>query len=1444
MYVTFFSGEPAMNCRIQIFFTSLLICCFVAALPLWAEEIDPQNPVMGMYTKPPALLASGAQPSVMLMLDNSGSMNELAYKPQVNAFEPETEYYGMFKPKSYYKYNDSKEFFERCEGENPTDAQCSWNGNFLNWLTMRRMDISKKVLTGGRLVQQGEDTLLTAEPDSDRDLGRGDSSEDRFAYDDRNPVTDLNGNTHHMTPYHKNYSKRSLTQFDYGEIVFDDHATGHAMLSFKSGDTWKNVNIELKVPADEVSQIKGIIQETGSDVRYGLSVFDQPRSVESGRNFDADGGVVKQYIGADIQQIVEAINETAPITWTPLAETLYTVTGYFSQKAANEQGEIKYTTDLAGSISSADVSLGPQYHGEDSYQVNNTWDPFYFNEKGEMVACSKAFVIILTDGLPTKDMSIPTGLRDLDEDSHDSSIPKHNSHATDYLDDVALYAHTRDLRPDLDGTQNLTIYPIFVFGEGPTPPQILFDTAINGGFEDKNDNNKPDLNNDEIKYHAQSNMPKNLFNARNGNELVTSLRKALTDIKATTSSAASVAVMNSSTDGSGATFQSIYFPAMQDDNDHSVVWAGDVHALLIDSYGNLREDSNHNRQLDMVDDLIIKSATDSEGQIVISMFKDQNGNGELEQAAELETTDGNGNPVITTVDETVEVKSGLTLDDVAYLWSGGNWLSHIDNNQVETQRTGYISDSGQRYIFTYIDRNNNGRVDNGEYRPFTTGSLAGDESYLGYFLGTNSGEGRDFNGDNQVNVDDLAILIDYIRGKEFERETYPLLRSRKYESQLVLGQDGVDESAVWRLGDVITSSPIAVQTPFAGYDTTYNSRSYRKFKRKYAERRTMVYAGSNDGIFHAFNGGFYQKDYGSGADRVHSKFWKHCKKDDVTGAVTCSDTESSSPALGQEMWAYIPQNLLPQLQWLPREDYQHVFYNDLPPTILEAQLWNKNDPVHVGGWGTLLVGGMRFGGGPIEVEAKVLKANGSLADEKRIMRSAYFVMDITDPELPPVLLDEFTLDTDDRATFTTVQPTLEYVTINAEEEVRDWYLVFGSGPQTLQGESSNRARVFVRKLASLPIGAGQTLSTQQYADFGTWMKKSPIAAGEFHLFEVKEENSFIGNFFGTDFHLGTGKGAFSTDAIYFGTIAGQFNEASGGTDQGEWTGKMHRIVVESGSNNPADTTTWEDKVLFDAQAPISIKPQVSLDEKENTWVFFGTGRFIEPLYDKEDINPKMNLYGIKEAMVNNARLGIIPNYMGDQLTAGVNKNELLDSTNIKVYAGSTASTSQVRGAGTVTNFAALEELMESKQGWFVELAQENTNGISTKGERVIVNPVIYSQLINFNSFIPSTNICEAANTGYVYDFYYKTGTAFWRPIMTVDESKTVSVVIDGQTVTQSLSVANLWIASFLSSSNFINGEGEKVEQVVGGDRGGIKKFPVTPPGPYKSGRLFWADKRE
>ena len=57
--------------------------------------------------------------------------------------------------------------------------------------------------------------------------------------------------------------------------------------------------------------------------------------------------------------------------------------------------------------------------------------------------------------------------------------------------------------------------------------------------------------------------------------------------------------------------------------------------------------------------------------------------------------------------------------------------------------------------------------------------------------------------------------------------------------------------------------------------------------------------------------------------------------------------------------------------------------------------------VHPNGWGTILVGGMRFGGAPELVKSE----DGTKAYP---FISSYFILDITDPERSPTLLGELT----------------------------------------------------------------------------------------------------------------------------------------------------------------------------------------------------------------------------------------------------------------------------------------------------------------------------------------------------------------------------------------------------------------------------------------------------
>ena len=45
--------------------------------------------------------------------------------------------------------------------------------------------------------------------------------------------------------------------------------------------------------------------------------------------------------------------------------------------------------------------------------------------------------------------------------------------------------------------------------------------------------------------------------------------------------------------------------------------------------------------------------------------------------------------------------------------------------------------------------------------------------------------------------------------------------------------------------------------------------------------------------------------------------------------------------LGSELWAYVPYNLLPHLQWLGKADYPHVYYMDGPVKSYDVNIFSR-----------------------------------------------------------------------------------------------------------------------------------------------------------------------------------------------------------------------------------------------------------------------------------------------------------------------------------------------------------------------------------------------------------------------------------------------------------------------------------------------------------------------
>ncbi len=167
------------------------IITFICALTILAFILIalPSSALSSMdnYCSTPPFISSGVQPNLLLMIDNSASMYDLAYVDNGNAPVRESSYcydqtysstnadgspnnyVGYFEPKTVYSYDgnfsDSGNFkvgsFPVSCSHQISNQLCvnivagevdefHATGNYLNWLTASKLDVQKQILTGGK----------------------------------------------------------------------------------------------------------------------------------------------------------------------------------------------------------------------------------------------------------------------------------------------------------------------------------------------------------------------------------------------------------------------------------------------------------------------------------------------------------------------------------------------------------------------------------------------------------------------------------------------------------------------------------------------------------------------------------------------------------------------------------------------------------------------------------------------------------------------------------------------------------------------------------------------------------------------------------------------------------------------------------------------------------------------------------------------------------------------------------------------------------------------------------------------------------------------------------------------------------------------------------------------------------------------------------------------
>ncbi len=173
-------------------------------------------------------------------------------------------------------------------------------------------------------------------------------------------------------------------------------------------------------------------------------------------------------------------------------------------------------------------------------------------------------------------------------------------------------------------------------------------------------------------------------------------------------------------------------------------------------------------------------------------------------------------------------------------------------------------------------------------------------------------------------------VLSYLRGDQSKEQTF--------------NADGVLTGGTYRrrsslLGDIVNSDPAFVASQDFGYAVTLEGRDtatkpYKNFLAANKDRVKMLYVGANDGMLHGFIAG-------AGTGTMHA----------------CGGTGTEK--LGQELFAYIPGALVPELPKLSDPAYVHRYYVDGAPYVGDAYLpaLSADQP-----WRTILVGTTGAGG--------------------------------------------------------------------------------------------------------------------------------------------------------------------------------------------------------------------------------------------------------------------------------------------------------------------------------------------------------------------------------------------------------------------------------------------------------------------------------------------------
>jgi Tfp pilus tip-associated adhesin PilY1 len=1025
-------------------FALLLFCfntpqnCQAAALP--AASSGANN---NQYTCKPPFLASAAKPNIHFVLDVTGSMAEHVYVTQSQVYVPDTNYYGLYKNNIYYTYSAANGRWEEqpnttCTMTDLIGGTNCISGNLLNYVTTNKMDIVRKILTGGRTLT-GDTTVLEHEQaNSSGNIGGVGEPTTGCTFDTSANAGKLfissgtvstsikSSNVNKIT---KTKNGFTLTRTDLGSFVADGWKPGMTFTTngFNNNGTWTiaaggvaikvltlttstgNSNTETKqatltgptiVSALNCAYItektsagtmtvnqttkKFIRSDAGSFVTDGWLDGMQFRStglqnsnngiwtiatggvtakeitvVETGMQTDTtsrnatfvlglnayvkiksstptDVGLIQDFyptladleisffstgtgIGVDytgggvansntvknqpLANYINSINQTMPNGGTNTGPAMLAAQKFFQQD----------TTISATAPSSGTALINKGFGDSDPYfEPPATGAATVANSS--VATCRKTFVILISDGQwNSPDTS----------SSSDPVWPAFAMHRRDGTNDLRINTGVGGVADK----QSVNVYTVYAFGGNDVAGRnAMITTAIYGGFDDIDNNGKPyPFTNTASPFRTPS---------------------------ITSGTTTSLDTTN------------LDYPLAECDPDGINTWNAGCAEWDTSTGPTVANPSAKHTGLpynffeaDNGDQL----AASLKGTVTSIMAR-------VASSAAASILGNNDNAGATLIQAMFYPEKQFE-DDFKATWIGevqAFWyyldpkLDHItirvDNGPTSPQKLVLTEDQIAEFhfdgtdtkVFQFADANGDGIKDNALTNGLPTSPDTSDAienvstlwragrslwsrvpSDRTIFANNPTGAGAaklDFTTTNAATLQpymDTTVASDviaYLRGSD-TNSTYDV-RQRSVKIGTV---------NTWKLGDVINSTPKMIsEVRVNSYNLKapggYSDSSYDKFiKSKDYGQRGTAFVGANDGMLHAFK---------TGSNFIGST-------QGIVAEIKNADG-STSDDLGKELWAFVPKNSLPYLQYLLLPNYKHMYYVDSTPLVVDASIGMTN----------------------------------------------------------------------------------------------------------------------------------------------------------------------------------------------------------------------------------------------------------------------------------------------------------------------------------------------------------------------------------------------------------------------------------------------------------------------------------------------------------------------